>query len=743
MLLPVLISVFAACGGKASDTQSADATPPVVAQVRVTPPPLVRLERYADTLHGEVVSDPLRWLEDTTSAEVRAFITAQSAYSDSILARLTGLDSLQAIVEHALEVAPTLDAVVQTPARLFLTRFLGANPSLFAVDSGTKNERLVVSDAVLKSKFNGADLRAIVPSWDGAHVALGTTQRGDAGAAIHLIDATTGAMMPDRVLDLLTSTSGTRYEVTWLPDGSGFFYPRMWPGSATGPAADRLARGRQFLHMLGTPQSRDVPVFGFEVSSGIAMDIVDLPTRVYTAPGSSWLVGSVFRSRANGTDFFFAPLVMPVRGAPAWKPLASVRGELSAVQLRGDTVYAISHETADRGQIVRRVLRPDGDGAWDIVVPEQAGVIMTFTVQRDALYYTERTGDAISLRRVASGSTDRRTVPLPAGITIRLSRGQPMMAGAMVSIDSWSMAPHWLQVQANGVDTASLLVDDGSIAASFAGATSERLEARSKYGTMVPVSLVYGPNALRNGVLDGTAPLLIEAYGGFGTSTDPFYFPQVQAWLAMGGVYAYAHVRGGGELGKAWHTAATRENKQRSIDDMIGVVEHLIAKRYTSAGRVVITGTSFGANIPGLAMVQRPELFGAVMYEVGQPDEIRGSMLDPTAARNIAEIGDLDTPEGIRALMQSSPYHNVPASVALPAVIVHSASDDYNFGTQMLPGKFVAKLQQANSGTRPILWVRTAGGHRSLLGMGPEWAAKAFAFMLWQTGDSRYQARQD
>lgn len=140
-------------------------------------------------------------------------------------------------------------------------------------------------------------------------------------------------------------------------------------------------------------------------------------------------------------------------------------------------------------------------------------------------------------------------------------------------------------------------------------------------------------------------------------------------------------------------------------------------------------------------MVQRPDLFGAVLYEVGQPDEIRGSALDPTAARNIAEIGDLDTPGGIRALLMNSPYHSVPASVPLPAVIVHSAADDYNFGTQMLAAKYVARLQKANSGARPVLWMPTDGGHQALFGLGPARAAQALSFVLWQTGVARYQPR--
>jgi len=292
---------------------------------------------------------------------------------------------------------------------------------------------------------------------------------------------------------------------------------------------------------------------------------------------------------------------------------------------------------------------------------------------------------------------------------------------------------------ASGDTARALGIDDGYSTMAAADVISERLQARSKDGTMVPVSVVYGKAALRNGRLDGTAPLLIETYGGFGEATDPAMDPLIGYLVEQGVVYAWAHVRGGGELGDAWHMAATRERKQNTYDDMIGAIEHLIAKRYTSAKRVTLSAISFGATVPGMVMSQRPDLLGAVLYEVGEPDEVRGASTDPTAARNIAEIGDVDTPEGIRLLMRTSPYHQIPDSIALPAVIVHSASDDYNFSTGMLAAKYVARLQRANRSTQPVLWVPTAGGHRALFNVSPQWAATAISFMLWQTGDPRFQ----
>lgn len=738
--LAMLVAITCTTGCTKSEQAAESSAAPNVSSVRVAAPALAPTTMHVDTLHGVEIRDPYRWLEDTTASSVRSWMTAQRAYTDSVLANVIGRDSLLQLVEQANKAVPALDIVREVGTRTFVTRWLGASPSLFAIDSAGARERLLLDATAFGAEKKGRGMRAFVPSYDARSVVVGSTDEGDEGAALTVRDVATGATR-ERIPDLLTTTSGTRYEVTWLPDGRGFFYPRLYPGATQGPPAERLSRGRQFLHLLGTPQSADVAVFGYGVSANVALDPVDLPTRVLTGANSRWLVGSIFRSKRSGTDFYLAPLPTDPRSVPAWRPLASVDDRIAAMQLRGDTLYALSRQSADRGAIVRTVLGGSDTGStrWTTVVPERRGVITAYTVQRDGLYFTEREGGAITLRRVARGSADPSVVSLPQVGTVRLQAGAPNTDGVLVSVESWAIPPSWYRVAADGKAVETLAIDPGMGATPATGMMSARLEAPSRDGVMVPVSIAYGSAALRNGVLDGSAPLLIEAYGGFGSSTDPFFFPTVQAWLAMGGVYAWAHVRGGGELGDAWHRAATRENKQRSIDDMIGAIDALIAARYTSARRVVVTGTSFGATIPGHVMLQRPELLGLAIYEVGQPDEIRGAALDPTAARNIADVGDMDSAEGVRSLLKASPYHAVPSQLRLPAVIVHSASDDYNFGTQMLPAKFVARLQAANRGARPVLWWQTGGGHRNILNLDPMTAATAFAFMLWQTGDVRYQ----
>jgi|GEM_PF-3164179 len=716
--------------------RSPAAAPPPVRETGVTPPARAEFVAFADTMHGVVVPDPLRWLEDTLAANTRAWVKSQSAYTDSVLARLVGRDSIAAGIERAYAAMPTIGTVVHTPTRTFLTRYLGEAASMMAVDSGQRAEREILSAANLEQLRAGARLRKFVPSWDGRFVALGTTARGDRNAAIVVVDAVNGGVLRDGVQDLFTTQSDTQYEVTWLPDGSGFFYPRLFTATSGDPT-EQLNRGRQFLHRMGTPQSADIPVFGFGVSTAVPMEKVDVPSRVGTSANSSWMFGTVYRSKQNATDHYAARLPNGIT-APAWVQIARGTDRITALKLHGDTVYGLARKDADRGKVVRRILQTGATAlsAWETVIPERAAVITGYVVQDDGIYFTERGAGAITLLRLTPGATTAVAIPMPVTGNVRLARAQSGV-GATVSVDSWATVQHWMI--ASGDTARALGIDDGYSAVAAADVIAERVQARSKDGTMVPLSVVYGKAALRNGRLDGTAPLLIETYGGFGQSTDPGMDPLIRYLVEQGVVYAWAHVRGGGELGDAWHMAATRERKQNTFDDMVGAIEHLIAKRYTSAKRVTLSGMSFGATVPGMVMSQRPDLLGAVLYEVGEPDEIRGASTDPTAARNIAEIGDVDTPEGIRLLMGTSPYHQVPDSIALPAVIVHSASDDYNFSTGMLAAKYVARLQRANTSTRPVLWVPTPGGHTTLFGLSPRWAATALSFMLWQTGDPRYQ----
>jgi len=242
-----------------------------------------------------------------------------------------------------------------------------------------------------------------------------------------------------------------------------------------------------------------------------------------------------------------------------------------------------------------------------------------------------------------------------------------------------------------------------------AGMRAEQRFATSKDGTQVPYFIVWPAGAKE----DGDNPTLLYGYGGFEVSMQPYYSgSQGRAWGTRGGVFVLANIRGGGEFGPAWHQAALGANRQKSFDDFIAVAEDLIARRVTRPARLAIQGGSNGGLLVGAVMLQRPELFGAVVCEVPLLDMQRYTKL-LAGASWIAEYGDPDDPADWAAMQRWSPYHNVPpaagpAARQLPAVLlVTSTRDDRVHPAHAR--KMAARL--AERGHPVLYWENIEGGH--------------------------------
>ncbi len=549
-----------------------------------------------------------------------------------------------------------------------------------------------------------------------------------------VLDIKTGVLLTDHVNDLLTTTSGSRYQVTWLPDSSGFIYPRLAPGAEAGSAVRRLAQGRQYLHRLGTRSSSDTPVFGFGVVPEIALADDDLPAATITSQDSKWLVASIFRAKANRSELWAAPIEAVLSGTAHWRAIASEG--ISQPTLSGNQLYGVSSVNADRRAIMRLDLRKP-DAIWQTFVPERVGVMHRFALASDALYFTELLGSDMQLYRAPYDQSTPERLSVPIKGSVRYAAQNAGRAGVLIESQNFGDPGAWFQIAADSNHAKPAAIASGARAQDRSDLVSRQISVPTQDGLQIPVSLLHH----RDLVMDGNTPLLLEAYGGYGQVHLPNYNPFICTWVRQGAIYAYAHVRGGGELGRSWHQSALRENKILSTTDTLAVARFLIERRYTSKGKIALLGTSSGAQIPGLAITLAPELFGAAIFNVGTPDEIRGAQLDPTAARNIAEMGDMDSSEGVALLKRYSPYHRVPARLALPTTIVKSAADDYNFGTIAGAAKYVARLQAANSGNRPVLWANQAGGHSDFFDADPSTAAGWMAFVLWQTGHPDFQPK--
>ncbi|WP_051791922.1 prolyl oligopeptidase family serine peptidase [Amycolatopsis jejuensis] len=261
------------------------------------------------------------------------------------------------------------------------------------------------------------------------------------------------------------------------------------------------------------------------------------------------------------------------------------------------------------------------------------------------------------------------------------------------------------------------------------GYVTEMVAVMSTDGAAVPLTLVHR----RDVTPDGARPTLLVAYGSFGyVFGSGSFFPPYAGWIDSGGVLAVAGVRGGGERGQDWHDAGTMERKQNTFDDCAAVAEWLFAHGWTSPRRLALNGHSAGGLLAGVMLVQRPELFAAVVPEVALLDMLRYRRFT-TSNAGISEYGTAEDPDQFATLKAYSPVHNVRPGTAYPATLITTGESDDRLPPGVHAYKFAATLQQAQGGTAPILLsVRRDAGH----GHGKPVAAQAaeaaeFLAFLW------------
>lgn len=688
-------------------------------------PPPARVEVHVESVAGVEVRDPYRWMEDTQGDAFTAWAKAEHAYADAVFGAVDPPTALREAIAQSIQSLPTVGQVAPTRGTVLVMRWLEAGVAIHALDDGSDRERLLIDAAALEAAGRGGRIRRVTPSWDGRHAAITTTGRGDDAPQVSVVEIGSGRLLPDRVTDLLTTTSGSRYQVTWLPDSSGFVYPRLADGATQGPSGARYARGRQVLHRLGTETTADVAVFGHGVDAAIALDDDDLPSAIVMAPGSPWIVARLARVRADRAELWAARIDAVLSGEANWQRVSD--DGHGAPALDGDRVYALTNEAADRKRLVARDLRR-ARSPWTNVVAERAGVLRDFRIERGRIHFNEFHDLRDRLYRIDRVGAKPKEIAMPLAGSIAFANPSMRTDGVWFDVSSWIDPGGWYRV-ARGARVASAApVVPGGAFRPPQDVLVETLVVPADDGAGIPITLLRP----RAHALDGSLPLLLETYGSFGQITAPSFNPMLATWVRQGAAYAFAHVRGGGELGQAWHRAALRETKDRTAADLVAVARGLVERGVTRPERTILLGTSNGAQPAGMALVSAPRQFGVVVYNVGQPDDLRGARLDPTSARNLVELGDTHTADGVRLLVRNSPYYRLPDAIDLPTVVIKSAPDDYNYGSSATTAKYVARLQAANRSANPIVWLEQPGGHSWLFDGNPDGDAQLMAWLLQQ-----------
>ena len=694
-------------------------------------PPVAPVRNVVDDYFGTKVTDPYRYMENLKDPEVQAWLKAQNNYARSVLAGIPGRARLLARVKELDESASfRVWEVRRLPSgRLFYLKALSTEPvfKLYMRDGIAGPERILVDPERMAA--TGGPTYAIdyyTPSDDGRYVAYGVSPGGSNEAAMHVVDTTTGHDTGE-----IIDRAEFGEPIGWRADGRSFFYNRLRKLPPDARPDEKYLQSKVYLHVVGTDPGKDVSVFGFGVSPIVKVEPPDISLAV-TAPESRHVLGILQHGVRNEITLYSAPLDSVRDPGTPWRRVCDVDDDVTAAALRDDDIYLLTHKNSSRFSVIHtRASNPDLAHA-DVVVPPGEAVLTDFRTARDALYVQAREGAVGRLLRIPYAAEAKpERVALPMDGSIWLLPPEPRIPGILFSLTGWTRATRIFAYDPSNQRVGETKLQPvGSFDAPQDIETVEA-KARSADGTMVPLSIIY-QRGLR---LDGSNPTLLYGYGAYGISIDPYFDPQSLVWLERGGVYAVAHVRGGGEYGEDWHKAGQKLTKPNSWRDFIACAEYLIEKKYTSPSHLAGEGRSAGGALIGRVITERPDLFGAAISEVGDTDSLRTESME-TGPANIPEFGTVRDPDGFRALYEMSAYSHVKDGTRYPAVMLFTGINDHNVAPWQ-PAKMAARLQAASTSAKPVLLrIDYEAGHGagSTKAQRQEKLGDKWAFLLWQLG---------
>jgi prolyl oligopeptidase len=649
---------------------------------RFTYPP-ARRDEVVDDYHGTLVADPYRWLEDPHGDDTRAFVAAQNGVT---LPYLSGLPERAALAERmraTWNVPRTSAPVARSGVKVWSHNDgLADQPSIMVEDAD--GERRVLIDPNTMSDDGAIAITQVSLSPDGALLAYNVAEAGSDWQVIRCVRTADGSPLPDEIRHVKFS------QVTW--HGDGFFYSRF---PAVDPTSTETVRNQTvWYHTLGTDQSDDRLVFENADDPDPGYVTAKTPDERYLL-----LIEWVGTSRANGV--LYRPLDDDTSD---WVRLVEPGVGQHLVLAHDDGAFIVHTDVdAPNGRIVRIPL-DDPTGSVDVVA-EEAHPIAAAGAAAGGLWIMSLEEASHRIRLTGLDGAARGAIELSEPGTVSEVNGRFSDPDVYIGFESFLRPPSALRWR----DGDAELFAGAELPPSAAGITVERDRAVSSDGVEV------GMFVLRHREAALPAPVELYGYGGFTVDLTPMFSPARLAFLEAGGVVVSTNLRGGAELGEEWHVQGMLGNKQQVFDDFAACAERIIDRGIATAETLAIRGGSNGGLLTAAVMLQRPELFGAVVSQVPVADMLRYQLF--TAGRYwTVEYGDaIEDADAFQWLIRYSPYHramDVDAASLPPLLITTAETDDRVVPMHAL--KLAAALQHSAGGSseQPLLVrVETRAGH--------------------------------
>jgi prolyl oligopeptidase len=652
--------------------------------------PPARRSDQVDDYHGTLVPDPYRWLEDPDSPESREWIEAQNRLTFGFLETIPERERIHRRLTELWDYEKW-GVPFQIGGRYFLFKNDGLQNQavLYTLDSLAGEPRPLLDPNTLSPDGTVA-LSGLDISEDSRLLAYGLSSAGSDWQEWKVREVDSGEDRDDLIEWVKFSNA------SWSHDGEGFYYSRYDEPDESSMLEDANYYQKLYYHRLGTLQAEDVLIYARDDEKEWGFD------GTVTDDGK-YLIITIWQGTERKNRVFYRELTPNGRG-PVVELLNDFDAAYHFVDNDGTTFWFRTDLDAPRARLIAIDIGNPAREHWREIIPQAEETLESVDAVGDRFFASYLRDAQTVIKVFGLDGTFEREVELPDIGTATGFGGRRSDRETFYAFTSFTRPTTIYRYDvASGESTVFRKPE--------APFDPEQYETRqvfytSKDGTRVPMFITH-----RKGLtLDGTNPTLLYGYGGFNIPQTPAFSVATLVWMELGGVWAVANLRGGGEYGEEWHEAGMKANKQNVFDDFICAAEWLIDSKYTSTPKLAIYGGSNGGLLVGACMTQRPDLFGACVPAVGVMDMLRFHRFT-IGWGWVSDYGTPDDAEDFKHIYAYSPLHTIKPDTAYPPTLIVTADHD----DRVVPAhsfKFAAALQAAQAGPAPaLIRIETRAGH--------------------------------
>lgn len=672
--------------------------------------PVAPKGEVVDNYFGHAVADPYRWMENDTTAEVKAWVEAENAYTEAYLEKIPFRKEmekrLESLVNYDVETAPFYTGKYYL---YFRKEGLSNQSVLYVKDSLSASARVLLDPNTLSSDGTVA-LADVSVSHDSKYLAYSIADGGSDWRTIHVLEIATGEKLSDELHWVKFSA------MSWK--GNGFYYSAYDAPEGGRELSAKNEFHKVYYHELGTPQEADRLIY----------ENRNYPLRNYVAQvtdDEKYLFISETES-TDGNSLYFKNL--ETNGAFV-RLTVGFDYDYRVIGSQKDSIYILTNYKAPRYRLVRMNMDQTDIGSWVDVIPEEQDVLSDCSLAKGCVVAVHMVDASSRMSIYGTDGVKKKDIELGVLGSVEDVNSRESSSEVFFRFASYTVPSVVYLYDVESGDLREEFCPKMNF--DFSNYTVEQVFYESKDETRVPMFIVHRKDI----ELNGKNPTLLYGYGGFNISLTPYFSAMRLAWLEQGGVYAVANLRGGGEYGDSWHMSGTKLNKQNVFDDFIAAAEYLQDKQFTSPKYLAIQGGSNGGLLIGACVNQRPELFAVAVPQVGVMDMLRYQHFTIGWAW-AGDYGTSDEEGQVENLLSYSPLHNIKRGGDYPAVLVTTADHD----DRVVPAhsfKYIATLQELQpSGTPKLIRIETRAGHGAgkPTALAIQECADIYSFILYNMG---------